>query len=86
MKEHIWLVILYDRHADELYQWTVTLAKAVVLANSLMQSYGRRYEWIRDDPYETLDEHFIEPGDWLYRHTTFDDGPRLHIQRVNRRL
>lgn len=83
----VWLVILVDRHGDDLYKAASKLGRAQEIARELMgfaEYRARKYEWKPDNEFEMLDEKYPPaPGAWVFRHTVgFDDGPRLHIERV----
>ena len=80
---YFWLVVLWDRHCDDTYRLCTSLAQAQHVADLLMESWDLvdSSKWVRDNPYEADDTNSSQ-GQYVYTHSTYDDGPRLHIQRL----
>ena len=78
-----WLVVMYDRHVDDVYHCSTSLEGAKAAADAFMSGYGKRYEWTRDNEFEFINEDHKTSTEWVYRYSTFKDGPRLHIQLID---
>ena len=73
----IWLVVLEDRHIDDIYSASLSREGAERIASKFMETFwdGRyRADWKREDDNEKANRVFV--------HRTFDDGPVLHIETV----
>lgn len=73
----IWLIVLWDRHVDAVYRAAATRKRAEEIAQALMDNWwnGRyRNDWKREPDSEKANLFFVN--------RTFDDGPSLHIQRL----
>lgn len=75
----IWLVVLEDRHIDDIYGASLSREGAERIASKFMEEFwnGRyRTDWKR----EPAEDH--PAAAWGFVHRTFDDGPSLHIETV----
>jgi len=75
----IWLFVGYDRHCDDTHHAFKTFQGACARADAFMADYGGRYEWKREVEYE-LEPQKVDT--WAYRHSTFDDGPSVHVELI----